>query len=239
MPFLLWNFPLIPRWLVVAVIPSGDIHFIEKDMVDFYSWQKLPSSQVLSQAQLDALSTPVCSGSQVECEVDAEVDAEFDDDLKARESLFAESSASSSVGTTLSTASTGASMSSQSEGKAAAVVPAPSMAERQWTREELARYNGSDATLPVHVAVNGVVYDVSSRRDLYGADGGYHFLAGKDASRALGKSSLDREDVNNCDISNLSSEEKETLEQWQSTFAKKYPVVGLLPVTVSSAGSKL
>lgn len=49
---------------------------------------------------------------------------------------------------------------------------------------ELMRYNGEDPNLPVYVAVNGSVFDVSSNRITYGPGGGYGFFAGRDAARA-------------------------------------------------------
>ncbi len=35
-------------------------------------------------------------------------------------------------------------------------------------QEELAKYDGSDENLPVYVGFNGKVYDVSSKRRIYG-----------------------------------------------------------------------
>lgn len=46
------------------------------------------------------------------------------------------------------------------------------------------RYNGEDPTLPIYVAVNGSVFDVSSNPVTYGPGGGYGFFAGRDAARA-------------------------------------------------------
>merc|ERR1711879_1138422 len=63
------------------------------------------------------------------------------------------------------------------------------------TPEELKQYNGTDDTKPVYVAVKGVIFDVSPRREMYGHGKGYAIFAGKDASRALGMSSLNPEDA--------------------------------------------
>lgn len=69
----------------------------------------------------------------------------------------------------------------------APVVPKRKPAQVFLTREELARYDGSDASLPVYVAIRGTIFDVSPRRDMYGVKGqGYNCLAGRDATRALG-----------------------------------------------------
>ncbi|KAI9878826.1 MAG: hypothetical protein M1830_010395 [Pleopsidium flavum] len=53
------------------------------------------------------------------------------------------------------------------------------------TDAELARYDGSDMSLPIYVAVNGTIYDVSANPHMYGPGGSYHFFAGKDATRAF------------------------------------------------------
>lgn len=49
---------------------------------------------------------------------------------------------------------------------------------------ELMRYNGEDPNLPIYVAVNGSVFDVSSNPVTYSAGGGYGFFSGRDAARA-------------------------------------------------------
>lgn len=50
---------------------------------------------------------------------------------------------------------------------------------------QLALYNGSDARLPILLALNGSVYDVSAGKRFYGPGGMYSFFAGRDASRAF------------------------------------------------------
>lgn len=42
---------------------------------------------------------------------------------------------------------------------------------KTFTKEELARYDGKDASLPVYFAVKGKVYDVSSAKNFYGPGG--------------------------------------------------------------------
>lgn len=46
------------------------------------------------------------------------------------------------------------------------------------------RYNGEDPTLPIYVAINGSVFDVSSNPVTYGPGGSYGFFSGRDAARA-------------------------------------------------------
>lgn len=53
------------------------------------------------------------------------------------------------------------------------------------TLEELAKYDGSDTKLPIYLAVNGTIFDVSAGAHTYGPGGSYHAFAGHDATRAF------------------------------------------------------
>ncbi|KAJ3012133.1 hypothetical protein HKX48_006437 [Thoreauomyces humboldtii] len=99
------------------------------------------------------------------------------------------------------------------------------MVERTVSAAELSAHDGTDASKPVYLAVKGTVFDVSQARDMYAPGAGYHVFAGKDASKALGKSSLDPAD---CipDYSDLNEEERDTLDKWEAHYRKKYTVVG-------------
>lgn len=60
------------------------------------------------------------------------------------------------------------------------------MAEQEFTKQELAKYNGQNGQ-PAYVAVNGTVYDVSGKEAWQG--GKHHGnLAGNDLTAALSKS---------------------------------------------------
>ncbi|KAI9000371.1 cytochrome b5-like heme/steroid binding domain-containing protein, partial [Hyaloraphidium curvatum] len=98
--------------------------------------------------------------------------------------------------------------------------PTPATMSKEFTPSELAKYDGTDPSLPVYLAVRGTVFDVSSGRDMYTPGKGYSVFAGKDASRALGKSSLKPED---CvpDTTGLDEEELQTLEKWEAHYRKK------------------
>ncbi|KAL2039006.1 hypothetical protein N7G274_008346 [Stereocaulon virgatum] len=53
------------------------------------------------------------------------------------------------------------------------------------TDAQLSLYNGTDPNLPILLAVNGSIYDVSAAPHYYGPGGMYSFFAGRDATRAF------------------------------------------------------
>lgn len=76
-------------------------------------------------------------------------------------------------------------------------------ASKIFTREELKKFDGTDSSLPIYLALDGLVYNVTVGREFYGPGGHYHYLAGKDYSWLLHIVGGD-------------------------TIKKKYPVVGKL-----------
>ncbi|KAI5296159.1 hypothetical protein KEM52_005409 [Ascosphaera acerosa] len=55
----------------------------------------------------------------------------------------------------------------------------------QLTHTELARYDGSDPRLPIYLAVNGTIFDVTAGKRMYGKGASYSLLAGAEANRAF------------------------------------------------------
>ena len=96
---------------------------------------------------------------------------------------------------------------------------------KKFTKEELSKFDATDPSLPIYLAIKGVVYDVSASRDMYTPPKGYSVFSGKDASKALGMSSLKVEDCI-ADYSDLSPEDMKTLDKWVEFFQKKYQIVG-------------
>ncbi|KAL3500279.1 hypothetical protein ACH5RR_039372 [Cinchona calisaya] len=94
-----------------------------------------------------------------------------------------------------------------------------------FTLQQLKQYDGSDPSKPIYVAVKGRVFDVAAGRSFYGPGGSYSMFAGKDASRALAKMSKNEEDVIGS-LDGLSEKEIQTLNDWETKFQAKYPVVG-------------
>lgn len=56
---------------------------------------------------------------------------------------------------------------------------------QEFTDEDLKKYDGTNPDLPIYLAINGTIYDVSNGRKHYGPGGSYRFFAGCDASRAF------------------------------------------------------
>lgn len=89
------------------------------------------------------------------------------------------------------------------------------------TLDELALYNGTDASLPIYVAINGKVYDVSNSRETYGPGGTYGFFSGKDAARAFHTGCFRKPDEFTYDLRGLDMEEALVdIKSWQSYYEK-------------------
>lgn len=106
--------------------------------------------------------------------------------------------------------------------------------ERIIARNELSDGTGEDipegyATAPIHVAVDGNVFDMSfGGVTFYGKGGPYQKFAGNDATRAL--SLMKIEESGNTDLSDLTEKQLGTMREWVKTFREKkqYPIVGKL-----------
>ncbi|KAH8147856.1 uncharacterized protein LAJ45_07957 [Morchella importuna] len=90
--------------------------------------------------------------------------------------------------------------------------------------EHLAKCSGANPDYPTYVAIKGTVFDVTGNSS-YAPGGAYHVFAGKDASRALAKSSVKEEDALP-EWSDLSEKEKGVLNDWFTFFSKRYNIVG-------------
>ncbi|RCI09088.1 hypothetical protein L249_5063 [Ophiocordyceps polyrhachis-furcata BCC 54312] len=97
--------------------------------------------------------------------------------------------------------------------------------------EQLAKATGVDGST-CYVAIKGKVYDVTGNK-AYQPGGSYHVFAGKDASRALAKSSTKAEDVS-AEWRDLDDKEKTVLDDWITFFSKRYNVVGVVEGATNS-----
>ncbi|KAL9596092.1 MAG: hypothetical protein Q9219_006040 [cf. Caloplaca sp. 3 TL-2023] len=63
--------------------------------------------------------------------------------------------------------------------------PTPQRGPITLTPTELSLYNGTDPALPIYLALNNSIYDVSASPHIYGPGGAYAFFSGRDATRAF------------------------------------------------------
>lgn len=105
----------------------------------------------------------------------------------------------------------------------------PEMDKQDFTLEQLKYYDGVNSDERVLIGVLGRVFDVSSS-DFYRPGGPYHIFAGKDASRALAKFSVDKSNFKDAadDLSDLKPSELSSVKEWEMQFLEKYAVVGKL-----------
>ncbi len=57
--------------------------------------------------------------------------------------------------------------------------------EKNFNQDTIREFNGTDKTKSIYIALNGLVYDVTSGSEFYKPGGPYHYLAGKDSSIEL------------------------------------------------------
>ncbi|KAI9292247.1 cytochrome b5 [Neoconidiobolus thromboides FSU 785] len=103
---------------------------------------------------------------------------------------------------------------------------------KDYTPTELCYYDGQN-NKPIYMGVKNNIYDVTNGRNFYGPGGPYENFAGRDASRGLAKNSFDVEVLTDLKdpidlLENLTKDEWDSLNDWESHFANKYTLVGKL-----------
>jgi predicted heme/steroid binding protein len=114
--------------------------------------------------------------------------------------------------------------------------------ERVFTREELAKHDGSDPDFPVYLSINHEVFDVSGEEGsrFYGVGEHYHVFAGKDSTRAFCLASLKDGDVGSDDISDFTTTQMDEYRTRTLFYRNKYgPRVGVLEGGVKTTKSGL
>ncbi|KAG2375147.1 hypothetical protein C9374_010151 [Naegleria lovaniensis] len=106
--------------------------------------------------------------------------------------------------------------------------PEEEIEEREFTLEELHKYNGIDSPeKKIYVSVCGKVFDVTGS-GFYGPNETYDMFAGHESSVALAKNELKPSLLDQMDLSSLNAFEKDQLNSMFSHFEFKYRVVGWL-----------
>ncbi|KAJ1646006.1 hypothetical protein LPJ64_002470 [Coemansia asiatica] len=100
--------------------------------------------------------------------------------------------------------------------------------QQVFTQAELAKYDGRNPELPLLLAIEGDVYDVTSGWGFYGPGSTYNIFVGRDASRAFGTNCLSREDHLTHDIRGLTVGELAGIKRWHHLFDnhQRYVKVG-------------
>lgn len=99
---------------------------------------------------------------------------------------------------------------------------------RDFTVEELKEYNGTGPDGRILVAVNGNVYDVTKGARFYGPGGPYAAFGGRDASRGLATFSVVPGKDDYDDLSDLNTDEMNSVKEWEEQFKERYDYVGKL-----------
>ncbi|KAJ2850288.1 hypothetical protein GGI22_005398 [Coemansia erecta] len=87
-----------------------------------------------------------------------------------------------------------------------------------FSQQELALYDGSNPELPLLLAVEGDVYDVTPGRGFYGPGSAYNIFVGRDASRAFGTNCLSHEAHRTHDTRGLTEAELASIRGWHRFF---------------------
>lgn len=108
----------------------------------------------------------------------------------------------------------------------------PTLLYQTYTPKSLVKYDGKDGGR-ILLAINGMVFDVTTGRNFYGPDGMYGNFAGRDASRGMAKQSFALEMLTPIDqpidkLEDLDQEEIENMRGWIEHFSNKYVICGRL-----------
>lgn len=99
---------------------------------------------------------------------------------------------------------------------------------KDFTVEELKKYDGKGPDGRILVAVNGKVFDVTKGKRFYGQGGPYSAFGGRDASRGLATFSVVSAKDEYDDLSDLNTMEMDSVREWEMQFKDKYDYVGRL-----------
>ncbi|XP_057821052.2 membrane-associated progesterone-binding protein 4 [Cryptomeria japonica] len=103
----------------------------------------------------------------------------------------------------------------------------PPMPPRLWTKEELAKYNGTEEDLPILLGILGSVFDVTKGRSHYGVGGSYNHFAGRDASRAFVSGNFTGDGLTD-QVKDLANTEIKSIVDWRNFYHRSYIYVGNL-----------
>ncbi|XP_033111597.1 neuferricin-like [Anneissia japonica] len=106
-----------------------------------------------------------------------------------------------------------------------------------FSKEDLMKYDGSEGSNGLYLAILGHVYDVEKGRRHYGPGGGYHFFTGKDGTRAFISGDFTEKGLIE-DTNGLSPADMLGIKEWLEFYEKDYEFVGLLEGLYYDANGK-
>ncbi|KAK2715130.1 membrane-associated progesterone receptor component 1-like [Artemia franciscana] len=104
----------------------------------------------------------------------------------------------------------------------------PPLEKQDMTIRQLKEYDGTKNDGRILVAVNGSIFDVTPKKNLYGPGGSYSPFAGRDASRALALFDVTVVKDEYDDLTDLTESQMSHVREWQDQFAEKYDYIGRL-----------
>ncbi|KAG7483728.1 hypothetical protein MATL_G00041360 [Megalops atlanticus] len=93
--------------------------------------------------------------------------------------------------------------------------------------KDLSLYDGESGSRGLYLSILGQVFDVGKGSKHYGPGGGYHFFAGKDASRAFVTGDFTETGLTD-DVSDLTPSQVVALFDWLAFYQRDYEPVGRL-----------
>ncbi|VDD84884.1 unnamed protein product, partial [Enterobius vermicularis] len=96
-----------------------------------------------------------------------------------------------------------------------------------FTSEQLALFDGSRPSKGVYLALLGRVYNVEKGRKHYAPGGGYHFFAGRDATRAFVTGDFSESGLVD-DVSELGPRDLIGILDWVNFYEKGYELIGVV-----------
>jgi len=101
-----------------------------------------------------------------------------------------------------------------------------SQRSKVFSLEELARFNGTDASLPIYLSITGLVFDVTHGSRFYGPGKTYAVFAGRDASRAFVTGCFSDPAHLTLDLRGL-AETQLNVSPWHQNIMKHHTLLGL------------
>jgi len=90
--------------------------------------------------------------------------------------------------------------------------------ERLFSEETLSKFDGSNPDLPIYIAIDSTVYDVTQGKRIYGKGGSYNHMAGVDSTRAYGTGCFQTHRTH--DLRGVTEAEMKGIQHWIQFFVE-------------------